>query len=117
MKLAVLSIIFTYLIVVTLVGIPITMKLTGVSQTERGVFYLSTHESVIKLMLRSKLDLNCQEENKNVCVRPKDYSHLKTHLPIQIESCQSGIELPRCDDLLLRLSFTSPELLKIGLRL
>lgn len=117
MKALSLIVLFSYFFAVTVVGIPVHMNLAGLSRTENGLFYVSGHESIIKLLAASELELHCQDERAKVCVRPRDFSQLKTNLPIELEACQSGKSFPRCDDLVVQLDFSSRDILKIGLRL
>lgn len=117
MKFVFLGLIYFFICSVTLAGVPLAMKLEGLSQGAESISVSSPHESVIKLLGRSTLSLGCLDSKINLCTRPVDYSHLKANLPIVLEACQSDKKLPKCDDLNLKLSFLSSDLLKIGLRL
>ena len=117
MKFAVLGCIYGFIFISTVLGVPLEMNVSGLSQAGARTSYLTSHESLIRLMKGSELNLHCENKNQKVCVRPIDYSHVKPNVPFELEACNSQQVLPRCDDLLMELSFKSRDLLKIGLRL
>jgi len=117
MKLVALGCIYGFIFISTVLGVPLEMNVSGISQAGTRTSYLTSHESLIRLMKGSELTLHCEDETKKVCVRPIDYSHVKPNIPFELEACHSQQVLPRCDDLMMELSFKSRDLLKIGLRL
>lgn len=101
--------------VVTLVhGVKFNMKVSGLSSGNEGFVFQTTHETLAKLIKRSsELRMSC-EGQRSPCVRPIDYSHLKSHIPVRMEACKSGEKLPDCDDVKLELSVNTRDLLLTG---
>jgi hypothetical protein len=117
MKLIPIILVYTCLATIMFIGIPISMKITTLSQSKNAITLQSNHESIISLVKKSKLSLACPFNPNQVCVRPIDYSHLKANMPIRLEKCESSESTPSCDDLSLNLRFSSKEVLLTGLRL
>jgi hypothetical protein len=109
---------YAFISVVFLFGININMSVGGVSLNTPYYTLLTTHESITTLVKKShELSLICQgEKQHNQCIRPHDYSSIKTHLPIQFEKCESFATFKECDDLRILLSFTTKDILLTGLR-
>jgi hypothetical protein len=117
MKYAFLAAIYGFILFATVFGIPLSMNLTGLSHTGDRMNFITTHDSLVRLMKTSQMNLHCQNETSKICVRPIDFSHLKPNLPIQLETCLTEDKMPICDDILMELNFRSRDLIKIGLRL
>lgn len=115
MALPITIIIYAFIILIGVVGVPFTMSIQGISRHQDVVSFMTTHESVVKLVSVSQTRLTC--DGSSQCIRPIDFSHLKTNVPISFESCRAGEEILRCDNVKMSLSFTSRDLLKIGLRI
>lgn len=115
MAVPVTATIFVFIFLIGVFGIPLDMNIQGISRGQHLSSFMSTHESVVKLISVSQLSLSCPDTTQ--CVRPVDFSHVKTNVPIAFESCRPGEAILRCDDVRLNLKFTSRDLLKIGLRL
>lgn len=107
-------IISTFLLTSLCFGVNFSMKVGGLSQSKDGIVFQTTHETLAKLISRSKeLRLSCLHQT-SPCVRPVDYSHLKAHVPIRMEACKSGSAFPDCDDVKLELSINTKDLLLTG---
>lgn len=116
MRYFILTLLTVYIVSVTAIGLPLEMKISGLSRSGDELSFLTTHESIVKIIARSEMRVSCSN-NQNVCVRPIDYSHLKPNMPVAFERCQSHAKVPVCDDLALVTHFNSRDLIKIGLRL
>lgn len=117
MKWTLLSTIIFYLFATIVVGIPLSLNVHGISKSDYGISFLTTHESITKLMSHStSLAVHCLDSDQRVCIRPKNYAQVKTNIPIRLETCQSEQVYPRCDDIVMLLNFESTDLFKIGLK-
>ncbi len=117
MKLTFLLVLYTYLALISFVGVPLVMSVSGLSETAGRYSYLSTHESVVGLIGLSQLKLYCRDLAQEVCVRPFDYTILMVHVPIALDTCEANKDLPSCDDIRLKMHFRSSDLFRIGLNL
>jgi hypothetical protein len=118
MKWILLLIIYAFLTSVIAVGVPLEMTSLELSRKDESVTFQSESESIVQIVGRaSELRLECSGGGSSTCVRPRDYTHLRAHFPIQLEFCRSVYLVPRCDDLRLLMHYTTQDLLTIGLRL